>query len=78
MQTELKEFILDNFLLGKVNDIGNDTSLILSGMVDSFAALDIMQFITEKFGVKINEDQVSRADFDTINKIISTIERFKK
>lgn len=78
MKKDIKNFILENFLLGKADDISDDASLILSGLVDSFAVLDIMQFITDRFGVKIPEDKVTRADFDSVNVIAATVERFKK
>jgi len=77
MHEVIKNFIKENILTNKNAEFNNDTSLILSGMVDSFSVLDIMQFSEEEFKVKIPEDKVTRADFDTVNKIVSTISRFK-
>jgi len=78
MHEEIKKFLNENILLNKSVEIGYDTSLILSGLIDSFSVLDIMQFAEESFGVLIPDEKVTRADFDTINLIVKTVIRFKK
>jgi len=77
MHEKIKEFIVKDLLVNKSVSVDYDTSLILSGLIDSFAILDIMQFINDTLGVKISEDKVKRSDFDTINIIVKTIGRFK-
>ncbi len=77
MHDAIKKFIVENILLNKRIEFDNDTSLILSGLVDSFSVLDIMQFSEEEFGVKIPDEKVTRADFDTINKIAETVKKFQ-
>lgn len=78
MHSKIKDFVLTNILANKNIQIDCDTSLILSGLIDSFSVLDIMQFAEENFNVAIPDDKVTRKDFDTINKIIDTINKFKK
>lgn len=77
MHEKVKEFIVNELMTNKSVRIENDTSLIISGLIDSFAILDIMQFIADELKVKIPEDKVKRGDFDTIDKIVETTRRFQ-
>jgi hypothetical protein len=53
-----------------------DTPLISSGLVDSFAVLEVLQELETVTNRKISPADVSPADLDTVDKMLRTAERF--
>lgn len=64
----IKEFLLKNIIKGK-RDITYDDSLINSGLVDSFGILELVFFMENAFGIKIEDYEILDAEADTINRI---------
>lgn len=71
--TLLKEFLLSGIIKGK-DDIGYDESLINSGLIDSFGILEMVFYIENTFGVRIEDYEILDAEADTINLLIDLIE----
>ena len=59
-------------------DLDADTPLISSGIVDSFSMVSLKRFLEKKYGVSIPDDQATPQAFDTVNKIIALVGRFRK
>jgi acyl carrier protein len=55
------------------DDIGNDTSLLESGLIDSVNMVQILSFIEEQFGIKVEDNELIPENFDTINSIFNLI-----
>lgn len=49
--------------------LDNDSQLIHQGIIDSLAIFMLIGFIDEQFGVKIDPEDVSLENFETINAI---------
>lgn len=49
-------------------------ALITSGLIDSFHLVDIAMFIEETYDIRIGEDEISIANFDTVEKIAALIQ----
>jgi len=59
-----------------VNDIQDDTSLIVSGLVDSVGLFQMLLWIEEKAGVAIDPASVDwRREWDTVDAILRYIVR---
>lgn len=69
----IKEFLLKNIIKGK-KDITYDDSLINSGLVDSFGILELVFFMDNTFGVRVEDYEILDAEADTINKIVALLE----
>ena len=50
-------------------DIQMDRSLIDQGIIDSFGLIEITTFIEQEFGVKVNETDMTRESFGSMNKM---------
>jgi D-alanine--poly(phosphoribitol) ligase subunit 2 len=47
-----------------------DVNLFATGLLDSFAAIELLVAIDEEFGIRIEPTEVAREEFDTPHKII--------
>ena len=68
----IKEFLLKNIIKGK-KDITYDDSLINSGLVDSFGILELVFFMENTFGIRVEDYEILDAEADTINKIVALL-----
>lgn len=74
---QIKDFIVQNFLFGDENKVQNDTSFLDNGIVDSTGILEMINFLEEKFGIKVNDDELLPENLDSINNIVEFITRKK-
>jgi acyl carrier protein len=54
---------------GKDITPGEDESLFVSGLLDSFALTDFVSGLEEEFGVTIPDSDLSARKFDTLSKV---------
>lgn len=48
-------------------DVENESALFTSGLIDSFALLELLSFLESDLGVKIDIAELGIDDLDTIN-----------
>ncbi len=58
-------------------DFGDDESLVLSGLLDSMAVLEIVVFIEDRFGIDFSDEGFDQNDFDTVNCISDLIKKYE-
>jgi acyl carrier protein len=76
LEQTLKGFIEENLVRDKSSGpVGFDESLMNRGVLDSLGLMNLIAFIEEKTGVRIADDEVMLENFETINAIVSTIDR---
>ena len=74
IQTEVKGFILSEFLPGEDPDaLTNDTPLITGGILDSLATLKLVSFLEEKFGVSLAAHEVDTEYLNTLDDITKLV-----
>lgn len=66
IQTLLAEY-------GETSDIGDEDSLVLSGMLDSLAVLRIVVFLEQEFGLDLADQGFDQHDFDSVTSIMGRI-----
>lgn len=76
MEEKLIEFIRDEFLDDPDTEIGVDTKLISSGMIDSFSLVSLQSFIEKEFGKRIPAPRITAASFDTVKQMVAIITQF--
>ena len=59
---------------GHSQDISDDESLILSGLLDSLAVIHIVVFLEKTFNINFAEVYFDQTNFDSINQILHFIE----
>jgi acyl carrier protein len=72
----IRQFILTTYLPGEAaGNLRDDTPLLTSGILDSLAAVGVVSFIGQHFGVELDVYDTAIERFDRIADIASSIER---
>lgn len=68
---DLIAFLAD--ALGIADDLGPDTELFSSGLLDSVAMMNIIAFIEDRAGIDIRPADVTLDNFDTVQRIVDHV-----
>ncbi|HEY7098514.1 MAG TPA: acyl carrier protein [Terriglobales bacterium] len=71
-KVQIRQFVMENAQGRGITELGDNDSLIESGIVDSLGIFRLVSFLEETFGVKIGDEEIVNENFQTI----SDIERF--
>jgi acyl carrier protein len=71
----VRAFILESFYVADARSLGDDVSLLASGVLDSTGVLEVVSFIEERFGVKVQDEELVPENLDSIGSIARFIER---
>ena len=75
---QLITYILDKVIKRKAVEITEDTPLISSGLIDSFALVEIFVELQSISRRKIPASKVQTKDMDTVRTMLATAERLGK
>jgi len=78
MAVQMIEYLKSKILRDDNVEILLDTSLVASGMIDSFALIDILLQLEKVTQRKISPGKVSPRDMDTVTLMLITAERVGK
>ena len=53
--------------------VGDDESLLASGLLDSLAMVQLLAFIESQFHVTVDDDDLAPENFETINAIVKFV-----
>jgi len=74
--TQVKTFIVDNFLFGQGGDkITDDASLMDNGIVDSTGILELVAFLEETWSIQVEDEELVPENLDTLSNITRFIQR---
>jgi len=63
-------YIVENFLYMRPDfKVDPDDSLLRRGVFDSLGVMEVIGFIEETFGVRIAQDEITEAHFNSLNSI---------
>ncbi|MBN2038775.1 MAG: acyl carrier protein [Spirochaetes bacterium] len=71
---KLSDFVAQQFIVEK-DEINMDESLIDQGVIDSLGLIEITTFIEKQFGVTVVEEDMTRENFGSMNKMVDHIFR---
>ena len=75
IKNSLKQFIIDNFIRGKIkNTLGDDDSFLEKEIIDSTGILELVLFIEQTFGCIVEDEEIIPENLDSINKLDSYIQ----
>ena len=75
---QLTGYISEKVLKGKKVDLTEDTPLVSSGLVDSFAMIEIFLELQKIAGRKVPASKVQAKDMDTVRLMFAMAEKFGK
>lgn len=77
MQTaaRLREFVTTNFYIPSHVKLDDKTSFLAGGILDSTGVLELVAFVEQQFGIKVSDDELVPANFDSLAALAAFIER---
>ena len=74
---KIRVFVIDNFLFGDAGDLKNEASLLDEGIIDSTGILELVAFLEEQFGIRIEDEEMIPENLDSILHISEFVIRKK-
>jgi acyl carrier protein len=75
IEKEVREFIVENFLYGDRGvPLRIDDSFIEMGIIDSTGVLEIVNFLESRFGITLNDDELTPKNLDSLLKIVTFLD----
>ena len=71
----LIDYLKKTILPKNAPDITEETTLVSSGMIDSFALIEILMEVEKVTKRRISPGKVGAKDMDTVNQMLATAER---
>jgi acyl carrier protein len=75
---QLADYILEKVLRNKAVEVTADTPLVSSGLIDSFALIEVFLELQKIAGRKIPASKVQTKDMDTVRLMFAAAEKFGK
>jgi acyl carrier protein len=70
----VRTFIVTNFYVPETITLGDDTSLLELGIVDSTGVLEVTAFLESEYGIEVADDEFVPANMDSIKAIAAFVE----
>jgi acyl carrier protein len=75
----IKAFVLEQYMFGYNEDeLGNDSSLLELGVLDSTGIIEMVAFIEHRFKIPVLDEEITPENFDSINYISSFVNKKNK
>jgi len=71
----LTQYIVKDILKQPKRQISPEMALISNGMIDSFHLVDLALFVEETFGVRIDDSELNKDSFDTLDQLVTLIQQ---
>lgn len=72
----VRDYILQNFLFtDDQSAIADGDSFLTKGIVDSTGMLEIIYFLEDEYGIKIEDEEMVPENLDSVNNIVAFVAR---
>ncbi|HWQ05161.1 MAG TPA: acyl carrier protein [Longilinea sp.] len=76
VENMVRDYIVQNILFSSNGyPYQDDTSFLENGIIDSMNVLELVMFVEQKFGVKVEDAEIVPDNFDSIIKLSAFIRR---
>jgi acyl carrier protein len=65
----VRQFLLDNFVMGSNVTIADDASFMKGHILDSTGFIELIMFIEDAYGLKVDDAEMLPENFDSLNNI---------
>ncbi len=63
---EIRQFVIENFLFGKGENLLDGESLLDKGLIDSTGVLELIQFVEDRYGIKVADEEAIPQNLDGV------------
>ena len=71
----IQQWVYNAFPVARERAIGNSDSLLDSGIIDSMGTLEVVDFLENKYGFEVLDDEMVADHFDSIQSIATYVLR---
>ena len=76
IRDDIRQFVVSNLLLGDATFIPRDSeSFVDSGTIDSTGVLEIVMFLEQHFGLKIDDRELIPENLDSVDRLTAFVTR---
>ena len=76
LQEQVRGFIIENFLFGDAEPLTDDAvSLLDNGIVDSVGVMELVAWLEQNHGLKVEDQELVPENFDSVARLVSFVER---
>ena len=76
LREQIRGFIIENFLFGDAEPLTDDAvSLLDNGIVDSVGVMEMVAWLEQNHGVKVEDQELVPENFDSVERLIRFVER---
>lgn len=75
IRQQTRDFITSNFYVADPAALQNDASLLDRGIIDSTGVLEVIGFIEDTFGIKVEDNEMLPENLDSIDRIAAYVSR---
>lgn len=74
VEQKIRDYILENYLFTEDQDVlASADSFLEKGILDSTGILEIIYFIEDEFGVKVEDEEMVPENLDSVNNLVTFI-----
>jgi len=73
LRDTIRQHLEDDLLYGK-SDLADDASLLDAGLIDSTGVLELVAFLEQRFGIKVQDADIVPAHFDTVAGLVGYVQ----
>ncbi|MFO0554774.1 MAG: acyl carrier protein [Polyangiaceae bacterium] len=74
---KIRGFITTNFYVPDKDKLGDESSLLDQGIIDSTGVLEVVSFLESEFGITVDDAEVLPENLDTVGRIAAFVDRKK-
>lgn len=76
VRSELRNFILESYLFTDDQSALNDGDSFLDNrIVDSTGIMEIIHFLEEKYGIRVNDEEMIPENLDSIDNLVKYVDK---
>jgi acyl carrier protein len=75
IEREVHSFVVTNFLFGQSVDLQPEDSLLDRGLIDSTGVLELVDFIEERYAIKVEDEEVIPSNLDSVRNVTTYVAR---
>ena len=72
---QVRRFLEENFLFGEPWTMADSDSFLDAGILDSTGVLQLISFLSERYGVTIADEDISPDNLDSVDRISAYLQR---
>ncbi len=74
VEQKIRSYILENFLFtNDESELNSEDSFLEKGVLDSTGILEVIYFLEDNFGIKVDDEEMVPENLDSVNNIVKFV-----